>query len=428
MKKVLQFAAWSFLLSFGACTSAPIEEGSPPENPVIETNSEIEVPEGFSISVFAQDLGRARHLVVRDNGDIYVALRSAEDGKGIVALRDEDGDGTADRIERFGDHVGTGIDIFQGYLYFGSDSAIYRYPLVDGELLPRDEPELIVNGFPEQGQHAVKPFAFDNEGNIYVNVGAPSNACQEQMRTPGSAGMDPCPQLERQAGVWRFDADHAGQSQTEDGHRYASGIRNSVAIAWNPVDEHVYVVQHGRDQFYQLWPDYYTVEESAILPAEEFFRLTDGADFGWPYCYYDQRQEKKVLAPEYGGDGELVGRCDQFDSTIVAFPGHWAPNDLIFYTGSTFPEQYRNGAFIAFHGSWNRAPLEQAGYLVAFVPFENGEPSGEWERFATGFPQTEEIKSPSDAQYRPMGLAQGPEGALYISDSQTGKIWKVTAN
>ena len=109
----------------------------------------------------------------------------------------------------------------------------------------------------------------------------------------------------------------------------------------------------------------------------------------------------------------------------MAFPGHLAPNDLLFYTGRMFPEIYRNGAFIAFHGSWNRAPLEQEGYYVAFVPFMNGLPSGEMEIFANGFAGVDVIKSPGNAKYRPMGLAQGPGGELYISDSNVGRIWKI---
>ena len=176
-----------------------------------------------------------------------------------------------------------------------------------------------------------------------------------------------------------------GQDQVKDGHRYASGIRNSIAIAWNTSNNKLYVVQHGSDQLSQFYPDMYTVEQGAELPAEEFFVVEDGDFFGWPYCYYDQFKKQKLLAPEYGGDARATGRCDNAKAPIMAFPGHLAPNDLLFYTGNMFPARYRNGAFIAFHGSWNRAPLEQKGYFVAFVPFENGMPSGEMEIFADGF-------------------------------------------
>jgi mono/diheme cytochrome c family protein len=160
------------------------------------------------------------------------------------------------------------------------------------------------------------------------------------------------------------------------------------------------------------------------LPAEEFLRVKDGSDAGWPYCYYDQVQEKKVLAPEYGGDGKITDRCSNFEKPLIGFPGHWAPNDLLFYTGDQYPDRYKNGAFIAFHGSTNRAPYPQAGYFIAFVPFVNGEP-GTWEVFADGFAGVDPIVNVSDAVYRPMGLAMGPDGSLYVSDTEKGKIWRI---
>ncbi len=245
--KLILFALLSSLL--WACQTAsdqallPEEEAgtAAPENlPAPDPdNGGLQLPEGFAALVVADNLGVARHLAVRDNGDVYVALRRLQDGHGIVALRDTNGDGRADVIERFGEFPGTGIGIRDGYLYFASDTAVMRYRLREGELLPEQQPEMIVEGFLEQSPHAVKPFAFDDAGHIYVDVGAPSNACQEQMRTPGSPGMDPCPHLERQVGVWRFDADRPGQDQVEDGYRYATGIRHSVAIEWNSdVGEH----------------------------------------------------------------------------------------------------------------------------------------------------------------------------------------------
>ena len=387
-------------------------------------NGGIQLADGFSAFVVVDSLGRARHMAVNTNGDIYVALRSTRNEQGgIVALRDTTGDGRADIIERFGEYGGTGIGIHNGYLYFAPDTAVYRYRLTEGELVPENPPETVVSGFLRQRQHAVKPFAFDGEGNMYVNVGAPSNACQEKMRSPGSPGLDPCPHLGRHAGIWRFSDDKLNQTQVDDGYRYASGIRNSVAIDWNPVSKKLYVVQHGRDQLEGLWPELFNDSLNAELPSEEFLMLDDGSNFGWPYCYNDHLQGKKILAPEYGGDGKKVGRCEQYERPIVAFSGHWAPNDLLFYTGNQFPASYQNGAFIAFHGSWNRAPLEQAGYNIVFVPFDGERPSGDWSVFADGFAGVDVIHGPQDAQHRPMGLAQGPDGSLYVSDSVTGRIW-----
>jgi glucose/arabinose dehydrogenase len=229
--------------------------------------------------------------------------------------------------------------------------------------------------------------------------------------------------LETAGGIWQFKANKLNQSYAE-GIRYATGIRNIVGIDWNNKENQLYAVQHGRDQLSQLWPDKYNEQQSAELPAEEFLLVKKGSDFGWPYCYYDQMQKKKVLQPEYGGDGKQIGRCANKTQPIMGFPGHWAPNDLLFYTGKMFPEKYRNGAFIAFHGSWNRGS-KQAGYHVVFVPFKNGKPSGNYEIFADGFMGASSIAGSAQAKYRPCGLAQGTDGALYISESQKGKIWKI---
>ncbi|WP_142714730.1 PQQ-dependent sugar dehydrogenase [Fodinibius sediminis] len=414
--------------------SEPVVDSDSEESPKIECvpgNGGITLPEGFCASLVVDSLGPARHIAVASNGDLYVKTRSEEGG--IAALRDTTGDFRADVIERFSDRtpVGsgilweTGMAIHDGYLWASNTGSVYRWPMPeDGRLVPVGDPEIVVTGFPEQRSHDSKSIAFDDSGYLYVNVGAPSNACQEEPRTPGSPGQDPCPQLERQAGIWRFPADSLGQMQQEGTH-YATGIRNVVGLDWHTETGVLYAMQHGRDQLNQLWPDLYTQEENAELPAEELLRLPEGANAGWPYCYYDGQQAKKVLSPEYGGDGQEVGRCAEYLDPVAAFPGHWAPNALLFYTGDHFPERYRGGVFIAFHGSWNRAPLPQQGYKVTFTPFEDGAPAGDYETFADGFAGADSISAPSEAAYRPMGLALGPDGALYISDSQKGRIWRV---
>jgi glucose/arabinose dehydrogenase len=151
-----------------------------------------------------------------------------------------------------------------------------------------------------------------------------------------------------------------------------------------------------------------------------------GMDFGWPYCYYDPFQKKKVVAPEYGGDGKKEGDCGTKEKPLYAFPAHWGPNALLFYTGAQFGDKYKNGAFIAFHGSWNRAPLKQGGYNVVFLPMKDGKPSGDYEIFADDFAGGEANLTPANAKHRPCGLAMGIDGSLYISDDQGGTVWKIT--
>ena len=386
----------------------------------------ITLPQGFKSVVVTSGLGKARHLVVAANGDIFVKLEKLKDGKGIIRLHDANGDGKADNISGFGNYAGTGITIKNGYLYASSDQEVYRYTIneKDGKV-DTASVQKIITGLVSKNQHETKSLTLDNDGNIYVNIGAPSNCCQVQDRVKGSPGQDPCPILETAGGIWQFKADKTNQSYAE-GTRYATGLRNVVGLDWNTEVNELYVMQHGRDMLFQFYPDMFSQKEGAENPAEEMFRLKKGSDCGWPYCYYDNDKKQKLLNPEYGGDRNKVDRCADKEKSIVQFPGHLAPNALLFYTGKQFPEKYKNGAFVAFHGSWNRAPEPQAGFFVVFVPFKNGMPSGKWEVFADGFSGLQTTGSTGKVKYRPCGLAQGPDGSLYISDDNNGTIWKVS--
>jgi len=383
-------------------------------------NGGLELPPGFCAVVVADSIGRGRHLVVAPNGDILVALRRGRgDGEngGLLALRDNDGDGRADVMERFGESSATGISLRDGFIYFAPDDAVLRYPFEPGTLGPAGPPDTIVSGFPSQGRHAAKSALVDSDGSLFVNVGGPSNVCEVE----DSPGQDPCPQLERQGGIWRFEAGRIGQTQA-DGERYATGLRNTFAVTIDPNGQ-LFGVQHGRDRLHQSWPALFTEEQGANKPSEELVRIERGDDFGWPYCHHDPELDRLVLAPEYGGDGEQSGLCAEKKGPEFAFPAHWAPEAIVFYTADRFPAKYRNGAFISFHGSWNRAPLPQDGYKVVFLPFESGRPAAEFEVFADGFAGPD--VSPRDALHRPTGLAVGPDGSLYIADDKGGRIWRV---
>jgi len=405
---------------------------------VCESNTVgITLPSGFCATMFADNIGHARHLVVALNGDVYVNTWSGQHygndkppaGGFLVALKDTDGDGRADVTVRFGPDAesgnagGTGIAIYNGALYAETNDKIVKYTLPR-----RTAPaEIVVSGLPLGGDHPMHPFAIDAQGALYVNVGSATNACQSQNRILHSVGMQPCVELEIRAGIWRYDANRAVQHFSSAG-RFVTGLRNAGGLAIDSAGR-PFAIQHGRDQLRENWPEKYKPETGANEPAEELVQLEQGADFGWPYCYFDSAQKKMVLAPEYGGDGTVAGQCASKRTPVATFPAHWAPLDLVFYKGGWFkgegfPSAYRDGAFIAFHGSWNRAPFAQGCYNIVFQPFANGKPSGPYVVFADGFAGA--VRDPGEAAHRPSGLAAGPDGSLYISDDQHGRIWRIT--
>lgn len=385
-------------------------------------NEGLKLPSNFVATKVTDGLGEARHIAVTPGGDVYVKLSSLHDGKGIFFIQ---GAGADAQKTGFGNFTGTGMAIKNGYLYASSDEEVFRYKLDENsKVIDPDNPEKIITGLLNRHEHEAKAIALDNDGNIYVNIGAYSNDCQVEDRKKGSPAMNPCPILDSAGGIWKFKADKLNQTYG-DGTRFATGLRNVVGINWNTATNTLFVMQHGRDQLHDLFPNLYDVKQSAELPAECMYELHEGANCGWPYIYYDEIQHKQIVCPEYGGDGKKTP-TEKYDDPVIAFPGHMAPNGLLFYTGNMFPEKYKNGAFIAFHGSWNRAPEPQKGFFVAFVPFKDGKPTGNWEIFADNFAGGPNNMQPGTAKHRPCGLAQGADGALYISDDQGGTIYKIT--
>ncbi len=386
----------------------------------------LKLPAGFSATTLVEGYSGSRHIAVAPNGAVFVKLAGLRNGKGIYRLMDTNGDGKADKTFGFGDYTGTGIAIRGGFLYASSDTCVYRYKLdKDFNVVDPKHPEKIVTGLLSRHEHEAKAITLDYSGNLYVNIGAYSNACQLVDRAKGSPGQQPCPILDSAGGIWQFKADVPNQTYGDD-HRYATGLRNVVGLDWNQQTNSLFVMQHGRDQLSYLFPQYWDSVSSAELPAECMYELHKGSNCGWPYIFYDQFQRKKVLAPEFGGDGKKAGGQDA-QNPVAAFPGHLAPNGVLFYTGSQYPAKYKNGAFIAFHGSWNRAPMPQAGFYVVFVPFENGKPTGKWEVFADNFSGGPENTAKGDADHRPCGLAQGPDGSIYVTDDTgRGYIWKIS--
>jgi len=404
--------------------------------PACADDTGLRLPPGFCASIFADNLGHVRHMVAAPDGVLYVNTWSGSyyphsappAGGFLIALQDTSGGEKADVIRRFGatpktgGHGGTGIALFDGYLYAELNDRIVRYRMTPGSIVPTGAAQTVVYGLPLTGDHPMHPFAIDASGWMYIDSGSPSNSCQRQNRMLKSPGITPCPELARRGGIWRYSARKLHQ-KFSPAARFATGIRNADGITIDSTGHNVYATQHGRDQLGQNWPKRFTPAEGAYLPAEELLHVVRGGDYGWPYCFYDGVQQKLVLAPEYGGNGRKVGVCVRKLGPVAAFPAHWAPNDVALYYGKEFPKGYDGGAFIAFHGSWNRAPFPQQGYDVVFQPLAHGKSTGQCRIFADGFAGG--TKDPGAAEHRPSGLAVGPDGSLYVADDVKGRIYKI---
>ena len=385
------------------------------------------LPPGFHATIVTEGLGPVRHLAVRQNGDIYVStpVDKQNAGSGVIALH-LDANHHADQVQHFGKvDGGTAIRFYKGALYAASASAIYRFTFSGKTLLPGKDPDVIVDGMPttHPGFNRVnRALAFDGKGHLFVALDASANICAEADAPAGSppVGLKPCPDLGTRAGVWRFDANKIGQKFPSEGEQLATGIRDISALDWSPADENLYGIMHGRDNLHSAWPKIISEADDDGV-ADEMHRITKGTDFGWPYTYYDGVRKLRLLAPEYGGDGKAPAPEGKYSTPILTFQSRRAaPVDLVFYTGNSFPAAYRGGAFVVLHGTRNKN-----GYDVVFVPFNHQGRAGDPVVFADGFAAFQSGATPGRAKYRPIGAAVGPDGALYIADSQEGRIWRI---
>jgi glucose/arabinose dehydrogenase len=338
----------------------------------------LQLPADFEANVFAEGLNGPRFIAFGPDDILYVADR----GNGrIVALPDMDGDGRADEVRIFAEGLDQphSLAFYEGAWFVGVPTGVIRLEDADGDGVAEDR-TVLIDDYPTSGSHRTRTIKFLPDGRMVVSLGSSCNVCQE---------ADP-----RRASVLVYDGPDAGSERI-----FASGLRNAVGLAVHPDTGELWVSNNGRD----LMGD--------DLPPETVYIVQDGADYGWPRCH-----SGTVPDPDFGDPNA----CDGVPQPIVQMQAHSAPLDLVFYTGDSFPDEYQNDLFIAFHGSWNRSV--PTGYKVVRLPLDGSQVTGPVEDFAVGWLN----EDTGQATGRPVGLAIGPDGALYISDDKSGFIYRVS--
>lgn len=339
--------------------------------------AELRTSPGFSIEVYAQGLAGPRFIHFGPDGALYVAEREADR---ILRLLDEDGDGQADRQQVFADEVNSphSLVYHQDSWYIGVPSGVIKLTDLDGDG-EADGRETLIADYPTGG-HSTRTVLFMPDGRMLVSLGSSCNVCREQ---------DP-----RRAAILSYQGPSAQGEQI-----YASGLRNAVGLTLQPTTGELWATNNGRDFL------------GDNLPPDTLWRVQQGFDYGWPRCH-----SGRIVDPEYGKAGD----CDSIAEPALEIQAHSAPLGLIFYDGDQFPPAFQGDLFIAYHGSWNRSI--PTGYKVVRIPFENGRIAGQAQDFAWGW-----LSEAGDAvSGRPVGLAVGPAGSLYVSDDSGGKIYRIS--
>jgi glucose/arabinose dehydrogenase len=389
----------------------------------------LKLPPGFHAEVVADGLAGARHIAIRANGDIYVSTNTPRGQQpiGIYALR-PGADHKATPVRFSTVTGGTGIRIRDGALYAASGTTVWRFDFRGDELVPAAAPRAVVEGMPdENGRNRI--LAFDGEGNLYVALsGTGNNACAVGGSRSAKPGPLPCPELKDRAGIWRFSAGKM-DLKFSDGELFATGNRNMPVLDWLPRQKALYGVFHERDFTHELWPAFASEEDDNNI-GEGLYRITRGTDFGWPYSYYDGVRNIRLVAPEYGGDGKRTvppGRYATPAFNFVNEKGRGAPTDMLFSNAPGWPAAWRDGVLFVRHGGLGAdRPGGYAGYDILFLPMDADGKPGKPAIFADGFAgATDDDRTQRRAAYRPVGMAQAPDGALYVVDSTKGRLWRI---
>lgn len=339
---------------------------------VIAPPQQVALPPGFTISVYAQDLGTPRFLAYSPEGVLHVT-----DSRGgrVLALPDANGDGVADETQVVISDLRQphGVTFHEGALYIGETDKIVKFERADDGW---GEKQVLVSDIPTGG-HGTRTVVFGTDGKMYVSIGSSCNVCEEDSPL--------------RAAVWQYNADGSG------GKLYTKGLRNAVGLALRPGSDEIWASNNGRDM---LGDD---------LPPETVNVLADGSDFGWPRCHAG-----RIVDPDYGGQGG----CEGVKAPAVEMQAHSAPLGLRFYDGQMFPAEYQGNLFVAFHGSWNRS--DPTGYKLVRVPVDASGQAGAVQDFATGW-----LQADGDSWGRPVDVIVAADGSLMVSDDSGGRVYRI---
>lgn len=339
----------------------------------------LNTPDNFTISLFASEVTSARQMALGSNGTVFVGSRN--EGK-VYALVDIDKDGKADKQYLIAEDLDmpSGVAFHQGSLYVAAVKQVLRYDNIESQLHKPPKPVFIINNLPDDAHHGWKAIEISGD-SLFIPVGVPCNIC---------IGND-----QRHGTILEYSL------KTGKTRIYARGVRNSVGLAFHPLDNSLWFTDNGRD-----WMGDH-------LPPDEINHATkQGLHFGFPYLH-----GRSVLDPEYGEFAE----SDNYTLPVIELGAHVAPLGLAFYTGNQFPGNYKHGLFVAEHGSWNRS--EKTGYRVIFIPFKNNRAT-KVEAFITGWLNREQDKTWG----RPVDILNLPDGSILISDDYADAVYRVTYN
>lgn len=372
----------------GVPSSVPSDAGSavqrdvlrPEERPYsAQLAASLHVPSGFAVSTFATNVDDARMLAVRGP---YLYVTRPEPGD-VVRLEDSDGDGVADASVT----VASGLPLVHGIVFRGDQVflATPKQVLVASvdDNAGFTAPEVIIDDLPDGGQHPLRTLGIGPDDQLYISVGSTCDACDDS--NPENATL--------------LVASLDGSSRST----YAKGLRNTIGFGWHPSTGQLWGMDHGSD-----W-------RGGDTPPEELNAITQGADYGWPYCYGDRNVDPVIQDPP---EGTKAAYCASTTGPVLSTQAHNAPIGMTFYTGTSFPSEYQGNAFIAMHGSWNRVPA--TGYKVVRLVFDAGTPQ-RFEDFVTGFL----IEDGTATFGRPAGIAVATDGSLFFSDDTSGAIYRV---